>query len=1025
MAYGNRVLVPALDQPGACFACPARAAGSIGFSAPEGTGNNGVIALAERLGEHEVSDGLPLRPQAAAGSVWDRSLRQLGMSRSEFKIYNIINCKIPHEELKGQPYEWGAIEHCRVHRDPLMLNFPDSGPGYKQKVILAMGDIAARTLTGLAGPENKIEKLRGYPIETAYGLVLPTYNPAKIYRESKLFGVLKGDIQYAVDIAKNGWAPPAPRYQEWATPADAEAFYQRAKALCDATLWGAELPLITCDIENDFDRSGRWVRLTSVQFSLGKDEGIFLEANASNNPIIHALFALNAQFWFHNGWRHDMPILTQDAYYADGVRWTVLDPIRVKFGGPVHDSLWAFRHAQPDLATQDSGGDEGLGISSKMGLQYVASLYRFPRRWKHLSKSNLRYYGICDVDALQYIVPPLVQQLKDKGQWESYHMHVVRYDPIMVACTDRGIPVNEERRQAVRIELAAELEKVAAEIQELYPNELKNIEPAKGYTRAPKEKEGLIRWEPLKPIMFTSCEGKLGRDLEWYDKDDNVWRAMEYRLFKGLKVKQKVACQCFTLVTHAPDTVTKKGVIKPGKAYAKPKKVYDKACALCAGKKTYTQVLTEEHRWVKVLPFKPSKDQIIRYMEYRHHKVPKKKKKGGVRTATTDFKELEKLANTTGDPLYKKIVGYRKFEKLISTYIDGWKPQEDGCVHPVFLASTATHQLASESPNALNPPKHNEVLANKFRSMIIAPPGYTWLELDFKSFHGATLAAESGDEVYYKIAVKVGDAHSFLASYLVNEPIDPTLSIEELKERCAYIKKKHKLVRNTSAKQANLGYGFGMQGPGLYERYAEYFEARPCKTPGHRQPCGHACQVIDMLDHLYEKNKKWRDSQIVEAFENGGRNGSGWLLSKYGHIRWFNSIYTYRNLRCENCNGEGCWNCRQKGRVWERKNGSDIEDIYAFKPANHAHCAFKEVQIRLDNRGLLEKYGLRLPYHDAIWALCPDPLVEEGAHVMYQEMTQPLVRLAHPTLCPQGLVVDVDCNVGKSWDAMSGYKIAA
>jgi uracil-DNA glycosylase family 4 len=1009
---GEMIIVPALNKPQECIGCPLELRGR-GFVAPEGTGYNGVICIAERPGSHEAIDGLPLRPQAAAGSIFERILRQIGVQRDQFLILNTIQCLIPDKELKGSPYEYKAIEHCGAHRDDILLRgIPDQGPGYKQKVILAMGDIPTRTLTGLSGFGNNIDKLRGYPVDTTYGLVLPTYNPAHIYRESKLLAVLKYDIQYAINIARAGWNPIATAFLENPTVEQGWEFYNRALKL------GPDA-IITCDIENAYDKDKCTVRLSSVQFSLEKGTGIFFDATPEFEPIIRAILALRVQFWFHNGWRHDIPILTRRRYCADGFWWTVIDPWLCEIGGEVHDSMWAFRHFQPDLTCEDS--EEGLGISSKMGLEYVASLYGYPRRWKNMLKVNLRYYGICDVDALQYIVPTLIGQLRAKGLWESYLHYVRRYDPIIQRVSERGIPVHEGRRQEVRTELQAELVKVAESMQALYPQALKGLDPEKGYIRPPKVKDGKIEhW---------GCCGDVGDIYKWFDEDFGIWREMEYRLFKGLKIEKKVACDCFLTVT----------VSAKGKPLKKPKKVYSDLCPKCAGKKAYKQAITEEHRWVKVLPFKPSKEQLIPYMKLRRHKVPVAKGADGIRRQTTAYKELEKLAKETKDPLYTAVVSYRKFEKLISTYVgasadpptvgrvDGWRPQPDGFVHPVFLDSTATKQLASESPNALNPPKHNKKLAEKFRSMIIAPPGHTFIEMDFKSYHGATLAAESGDEVYYKIAVKVGDAHSFLASYLVREPIDPTLGVEELKERCAHIKGKYTLIRNTSAKQANLGYGFGMQGPGMMERYPEYFDREACLHHPNKW-CGHPCRIVDTLDHLYEGNKRWRDSQVEEAYQNGGKNGSGWLISKYNSIRWFHSIYAYRRHSCVYCDdmpghNYQCWRCHGKGSYWERKNGSDLEDIYAFKPANHAHCNFRDVQIRLDDRGLLEKYQFVLPYHDALYFLCPDAYVEEALPTVYAEMVKPIPRLAHPKLCPAGLIVDVDVAVGKSWDKMESRKI--
>src|ERR1043165_1431274 len=64
----------------------------LGFSHLEGSGTNGVLVIAEALGEWEEIDGLPLRPQAPAGSVFQKSLRWQGLDRSEFSLTNIVRC---------------------------------------------------------------------------------------------------------------------------------------------------------------------------------------------------------------------------------------------------------------------------------------------------------------------------------------------------------------------------------------------------------------------------------------------------------------------------------------------------------------------------------------------------------------------------------------------------------------------------------------------------------------------------------------------------------------------------------------------------------------------------------------------------------------------------------------------------------------------------------------------------------------------------------------------------------------------
>src|SRR6267154_2307450 len=67
-------------------------------------------------------------------------------------------------------------------------------------------------------------------------------------------------------------------------------------------------------------------------------------------------------------------------------------------------------------------------------------------------------------------------------------------------------------------------------------------------------------------------------------------------------------------------------------------------------------VPVHEERWCRLEPFKPSSQQLIRYMRHRGHPVPINLKKG---KETSEAKELERLAKKTHDPLYRKVIWYR------------------------------------------------------------------------------------------------------------------------------------------------------------------------------------------------------------------------------------------------------------------------------------------------------------------------------------------------------------------------------
>lgn len=83
------------------------------------------------------------------------------------------------------------------------------------------------------------------------------------------------------------------------------------------------------------------------------------------------------------------------------------------------------------------------------------------------------------------------------------------------------------------------------------------------------------------------------------------WLPLERRSFK-VRVKSNDPCACALARFGASGSKAKKPAYK---------KFADALCASCGGKgKTSSTVERIEERWVKVKPFKPSKQQLIKYM---------------------------------------------------------------------------------------------------------------------------------------------------------------------------------------------------------------------------------------------------------------------------------------------------------------------------------------------------------------------------------------------------------------------------
>ncbi|MDE2098745.1 MAG: hypothetical protein KGL39_15935 [Patescibacteria group bacterium] len=160
-------------------------------------------------------------------------------------------------------------------------------------------------------------------------------------------------------------------------------------------------------------------------------------------------------------------------------------------------------------------------------------------------------------------------------------------------------------------------------------------------------------------------------------------------------------------------------------------------------------------RWCKVQPFLPnSSQQILRYIKAAGHPIPRNFK---TLEETTEAEELRRLGAKTGDPIYTKILAYRKAAKAVSTYTMGWAPDpRDGCVHPQFGFRPATGQTSSYRPNCFS--GDTEILTSE-----------GWMRFDQFS-DGLSVAAYSMDSGEVKFEVPSRIIHRELGSneYLVH-----------------------------------------------------------------------------------------------------------------------------------------------------------------------------------------------------------------------------------------------------------------
>ena len=721
------------------------------------------------------------------------------------------------------------------------------------------------------------------------------------------------------------------------------------------------------------------VRLFQLSYQPGT--GIAIPYTGEFKGIVRELLHLPNPAFGHNWDNFDHKVL-RAASQREG--WTYAPPTRV------FDTLDMFHHWQPDLPAH---------------LQFASSFINFPFPWKHLAATNIEFYGIADADADLQLGTYLQAMLKKDNLWgdgEAYSLTTgytgqereVR--PVLAAMEDRGVPIDDAARVRLGVEFEAAQRELGVELAKRAPVECQRVHPKDGYAGNPPE---VREWFKQRGIS-TSTKSILSIHDE----------ALE--LFPELSQQR----------LQDPQKTAKDGTIEEGEWYSYQRRTFtlqEASITDNSGEPTVSQTMAD--RWCRVYDFNPnSKNQLIEYMKFKGHKVPKSKEEDadGNQKDTTAAKELQRLAVRTGDDFYLKVIEYRGLTKLRGTYVDGFRPAADGRVHTTFTFSTAIAQLGSRNPNTTNIPKlkPTPALAKAIRGMVRADEGHVLAEVDFKSCHVITLGLLAGDANYTRLGrldIHSAVAGHFLGHWNLMEIIKE--SDDELMQRFKWLKSdpERKRVRDDQAKHGILGIGNGLRAKGLYERYMESFPARGCpvcggngKVAGVRglKNCG-ACKgsgrqsglsiaeaVLTTCEELFPAVFAYQEAQRQEAHERQR------LTTPFGHMRRFYEVYRWDSRK-------GAWS-----------HGDQAEEAVAYRLANTAHAHMREVMKAAYRLGLDVKYGLFNMIHDSLLWHFPEEFLSDFVHEVIPVMT------AESKVMP-GLWLGVEASYGRRWNSMKDLEI--
>jgi len=664
----------------------------------------------------------------------------------------------------------------------------------------------------------------------------------------------------------------------------------------------------------------------------------------------------------------------------------------------------------------------------------------FPFAWKHLSGSNLPFYGIADVTSVQYIMASLPDKMKARGMWDSYDRYVRQLKPVLEKIQVRGLPINVEKQQKFRdeIELLDERGKVIGgrsfeireELKQYIPDSFEKLNKVEGYKRVPKEVEQA-------KLRYMIQEGT-----------SNAMPSEEW-IFNETGFVQR-------------DFVLSNELSKEELELMKLGVVFNKSDARV------------ERRWVKLLEFNPnSVDQVSDLIKYNGHEELARKltvslKRDYDNELGSEFSRLEiegfknaspkkdnvstskillkKLAEKTNNKAYRLIVEFKELSKIKGTYIDGYKAIKERCgnpqcngyyinggdsqgiytikcgicsrneyrIHTTYTFRPASGQLSSRNPNVQNYPVHS-TLAKKFKECIEATEGRVLVSLDYRGFHNKMMGFLAMDSSYLRIASF--DTHSFVTGHVVGFPgIELALEMtdEKLVEFLGKIKKQYKKLRDDQIKHVVHGINFGLSEEGCFKRYMEDFSPTREEILASKSFRKHPTEeqivklieaagkkkvkaVYDVVRGLFPKLFQWQARTIIEA------DTKGFIQSAYGARRWFFGASQVKYDKF--------------GNTVTTKKGEQAEQALAFPVSNNAHYHMRETMLLLEEMGLNEKFRLINTIHDS---LVYEPLVKDADECI-SEVKKVMERksevLKNETM-PDGFFCAADSKIGKNMAEM-------
>lgn len=441
----------------------------------EGNGSSGILLLGDSPWKTEIEAGHNFH--GPSGSLLNRILDRLGISRADLTITNSMQCQPPSLGWTDNYSKIAAARSAINQCEPYLI---ETFKRVKPKVVVALGAVAMKRMIGLEIDADITER-HSYVHESLYGIpTIPTFHPSYIMQGKHKFEIcVMYAIRRAQEIADGSYKES--KYNLLLDPPIEEA---RSYLRSYLALHNGLISLLMVDIETP--------ESAKVDEEDREDEGISYQ-------IDRAGFSLDEHSGISFPYKQPYIDLLQEAIDASDTiaQWADnhFDTRRLRaaghqINGRVISGMWAWHFYQSDLL-------KGLG--------FVAPFFYAGPAWKHLASGQPALYNALDQVIGRAATIGSMDKLAAEGRLDRFMRHCVDADRIYVRMGGMGVTLDTGRFSGFRDRLKIEYKNKVEELQGLVPDSIKKI---KFWKRRPKliDSEGYTDVKLGKEIAHVKVE---------------------------------------------------------------------------------------------------------------------------------------------------------------------------------------------------------------------------------------------------------------------------------------------------------------------------------------------------------------------------------------------------------------------------------------------------------------------------------------------------------------------------------------